>query len=728
MADILARPLRRVFPSAAKALEEKIGLVTVGDLLRYFPRRYIEPGTLTDLGDLEIDTDVTVVARVDSVDVVRMRSRRGSIVNIELSDDSPSLSGGVTATYFNQPFLAKQIEPGDTVVLTGKVTSYRGRLQMSSPLWLNRRGEELEDFTAPIPLYPSVAGVKPATVPARIGEALDLLAIEGAADPLPDDIRAGRGYPDVVAGFEAMHRPQDMTAVRVAQARFTYEEALATQVVLAQRRRGTENRPAIGRSAAPGGLLEAFDAALPFALTGAQRRVGREIDTDLAAGHPMHRLLHGEVGSGKTLVALRAMLRVVDAGGQAALLAPTSVLATQHFHSIMSALGSLADPPIVAGPGEKTVQVRLLTGGSSTAARQEVGLATISGEADIVVGTHALLYDTVKFHDLGLVVVDEQHRFGVDQRDALRSKGPSEAALPGAAGGATGRAIEPHTLAMTATPIPRTVAMTVFGDLDVSVLDELPGGERKIVTHAVSLGDHPGWIGRVFQRVAETIDAGHQAYVVVSRIGEEGSEDLTGIEEARELLDADPRLSGRRLAILHGRMGPAEKDAVMSAFSGGDIDILLATVVIEVGVDVPNATGMVIFDADRFGIAQLHQLRGRIGRGGHEGLCFLLTRQPGDSPSFERLAHVAGTQDGFALSEYDIETRREGDVLGRQQSGGRSTLRLLSVIKHEKIITEARADARAIVEADPRLADHPALKALTVAILDSEAENYIDLA
>lgn len=715
MADTLARPLRRVFPSGAKALEEKLGLRTLGDLLRYFPRRYIEPGTLTDLGDLEVDTDVTVVAKVASLDVVQMRSRRGSIVNIELEGER--LGTGVTVTYFNQPFLAGQIHPGDTVVFTGKVSEYRGRLQMSSPLWLNRRGEELEDFTAPIPIYPATAGIKPQTVPTRIREALDLIALEGADDPLPEDIRERRGYPEVVAAFEAMHRPQDMASMRVAKARFTYEEALATQVILAQRRLDTEARHAAPRSVVEGGLVDAFDAARPFSLTAAQERVGAEIDRDLAAEHPMHRLLHGEVGSGKTLVALRAMLRVVDAGGQAALLAPTAVLATQHFRSILAALGPLADPPIVAGPGEKTVQVRLLTGASSNANKREIALGAVSGDVDIVVGTHALLYDTVTFHDLGLVVVDEQHRFGVDQRDALRSK-----RTPTATG-------EPHTLAMTATPIPRTVAMTVFGDLDVSVLDEMPGGPRRIVTHAVSLGDHPGWIDRVLQRLAETIEAGHQVYAVVSRIDDTDEEGAAlGIEEARALLDADPRLAGRRLAVLHGRMGADEKDEVMTAFSAGEVDILLATVVIEVGVDVPNATGMVIFDAERFGVAQLHQLRGRIGRGGHEGLCFLLTQQEEATPGFERIAHVAATQDGFALSEYDVATRREGDVLGRQQSGGRSTLRLLSVLTHEKLIAEAREDARALVAGDPRLARHPALKGLTLAILDTGADTYIDLA
>ena len=483
----------------------------------------------------------------------------------------------------------------------------------------------------------------------------------------------------------------------------------------------------------PDGLLTAFDERLPFTLTEGQRAVSAEIFADLATEHPMHRLLQGEVGSGKTLVALRAMLAVVDSGGQAALLAPTEVLAQQHHRSITEMMGDLAEGGLLGG-SERGTKVVLLTGSMGTAARRQALLDLTTGEAGIVVGTHALIEDKVRFLDLGLVVVDEQHRFGVEQRDALRGKG----------------AQPPHLLVMTATPIPRTVAMTVFGDLETSVLDQLPAGRSPIATHVVPARDKPHFLSRAWERVREEVAAGHQAYVVCPRIGDaEDAKDAkdagdAGDDKARkadlaederrpplavleiaEQLSAGP-LAGLRVGVLHGRMAPDAKDEVMRGFAAGTVDVLVATTVVEVGVNVPNATAMVIMDADRFGVSQLHQLRGRVGRGSAAGLCLLVTEAPEASPARSRLDAVAATLDGFELSRIDLEQRREGDVLGQAQSGTRSSLRMLAVIDDEEVIAAAREEAAALVAADPDLAGHPDLASALESLLDASREQYLE--
>jgi ATP-dependent DNA helicase RecG len=507
--------------------------------------------------------------------------------------------------------------------------------------------------------------------------------------------------------------------------RLRYEVAFVLQAALLRRRAAAAALVTTPRRPRPGGLLETFDARLPFALTAGQREVGEQLAAELAGTSPMHRLLQGDVGSGKTVVALRAMLAVVDSGGQAALLAPTEVLAVQHHRSITAMLGDLAEAGLLGG-SEVGTRVGLLTGSQSVGTRREQLLRAASGEAGIVVGTHALLQEHVQFADLGLVVVDEQHRFGVEQRDALRAKG----------------ATPPHLLVMTATPIPRTVAMTVFGDLTTSTLTELPAGRSPITTHVVP-GDSERWVDRTWQRVREEVDAGHQAFVVCPRIGDDlGAEPDDGdapaddegevrrpplaAVEVLEQLAGLPALEGVRLGLLHGRLPAEEREATMAAFAAGRVDVLVATTVIEVGVDVPNATVMVVLDADRFGISQLHQLRGRIGRGSAPGLALLVTEAAEGTPARERLSVVAGTTDGFELARADLEQRREGDVLGAAQSGFRSSLRLLRVLRDEDLIAEAREDAAAVVDADPDLAAHPALAGAIEVLAGAGREEFLE--
>jgi ATP-dependent DNA helicase RecG len=436
----------------------------------------------------------------------------------------------------------------------------------------------------------------------------------------------------------------------------------------------------------------------------------------------MHRLLQGEVGSGKTLCALRAVLQVIDAGAQAAILAPTEVLASQHHRSIRDLLGPMGRAGELDSADHAT-QIVLMTGSQGAAARRQAVEAARSGRAGIVVGTHALLYEGVEFADLGLVVVDEQHRFGVEQRDALRAKAEQP----------------PHVLVMTATPIPRTVAMTVFGDLEVSTLTELPGGRSPIATHVVPAAEKPAFLDRAWRRLREEVEKGHQGYVVCPRIGgDAAAEDAVaegGEGPARRppiaVLDVAPRLmegplAGLRVAILHGRLPADEKDAVMRDFAAGKLDVVVATTVVEVGVDVPNATAMIVLDADRFGVSQLHQLRGRVGRGTAAGLCLLVTEMSPESPARERLDAVASTLDGFRLAELDLEQRREGDVLGEAQSGSRSHLRLLSLLRDADLIAEARREAIELLERDPELGEHPALAGAVAALVDQERAEYLE--
>ncbi|GAA5074080.1 ATP-dependent DNA helicase RecG [Streptomyces similanensis] len=734
----LRRPLKSVLgPATAKVMAEHLGLHTVGDLLHHYPRKYEERGRLTHLADLPMDEHVTVVAQVADARLHSFASSRaprgkGQRLEVTITDGSGRLQLVFFGNGVHKPH--KELLPGTRAMFAGKVSLFNHKLQLAHPAYellqgesgeTRDTGESVESFAgALIPLYPATAKMESWKIAKAVQTVLP--DARDAVDPLPEALRAGRALLPLPEALLKIHRPHTKADIADAQARLKWDEAFVLQVALARRRHADAQLPAVPRLPRPDGLLTAFDDRLPFTLTDGQRKVSREIFTDLATDHPMHRLLQGEVGSGKTMVALRAMLAVVDAGGQAAMLAPTEVLAQQHHRSVTEMMGELAQGGMLGG-SEHATKVVLLTGSMGAAARRQALLDLVTGEAGIVIGTHALIEDKVQFHDLGLVVVDEQHRFGVEQRDALRSKGTQP----------------PHLLVMTATPIPRTVAMTVFGDLETSVLDQLPAGRSPIASHVVPAADKPHFLARAWERVREEAANGHQAYVVCPRIGDEEdgpkkaakkAPDADATAERRPplaVLDVADQLAkgplqGLRVEVLHGRMAPDDKDAVMRRFAAGDTDVLVATTVIEVGVNVPNATVMVITDADRFGVSQLHQLRGRVGRGSAPGLCLLVTEMPEASAARQRLNAVAATLDGFELSRIDLEQRREGDVLGQAQSGARSSLRVLAVIEDEEIIAEARQEAAAVVAADPELTALPGLRTALDALLDEEKEQYLE--
>jgi ATP-dependent DNA helicase RecG len=721
----------------AAKITDGLGLRTVGDLLHHFPRRYVPTGELTKVAELHEGEMLTVVGEITESEVHSYQDRRtrrpAYRLDTTLSTDGPSLRMSFFAKAKHvSDWHARRLPVGRRGVFLGQVSSFRGRWQLTNPTMAlfgvddsdETFGAAVASIKALFPLYPQTKGVDSWDLQRAIAFALTV--VDDVPDPLPAGLRAEHDLPELMTAFRHIHAPDSWAQVTAAQRRFRFDEALVTQLVLARRRAELAQLGGQAR-AGGGGLLAAFDERLPFTLTRGQEEVSAEIESDLARPHPMNRLLQGEVGSGKTLVALRAMLRVVDSGGQAALLAPTEVLAQQHLRSITTMLGDLAAGGMLGGHPEATT-VALLTGSMPKAARAEAMLRAASGEAGLVIGTHALLQEHVQFADLGLVVVDEQHRFGVEQRAALTDK----AGTP------------PHVLVMTATPIPRTVAMTVFGDLEVSTLTELPAGRAAVQTSVVPLADQPHWVDRVWARVREEVEKGHQVYVVCPRIAgdelEQGEIDtpvdeegatpaaavrLSAAEEVVEELRAGP-LAGLRLDLLHGRLAPDDKDRAMRAFAAGQTDVLVSTTVIEVGVDVANATTMVLLDADRFGISQLHQLRGRVGRGGLPGLCLLVTRAPADTPARERLDAVAATTDGFELSRVDLDQRREGDVLGRSQSGFRSSLQNLRVLRDEKTIVEARGAAIALLDDDPGLDQAPELRLRVTELQESRQSEFME--
>lgn len=734
LVPVLDEPLKKALGAAtAKVMAEHLGLHTVGDLLHHYPRRYEERGQLTHLADLPLDEHVTVVAQVADARLHTFASSKaprgkGQRLEVTITDGSGRLQLVFFGHGVHKPH--KELLPGTRAMFSGKVSVFNRRLQLAHPAYelLTGDGDEAVESVdswagALIPIYPATAKLESWKIAKSLQTVLP--SAQDAVDPLTDSLREGRGLVTLPEALLKIHRPHTKADIDDARARLKWDEAFVLQVALARRRHADAQLPAVARVPAPDGLLTAFDAKLPFTLTEGQQKVSKEIFDGLATEHPMHRLLQGEVGSGKTMVALRAMLAVVDAGGQAAMLAPTEVLAQQHHRSITEMMGELAEGGMLGGV-EHSTKVVLLTGSMGAAGRRKALLDLVTGEAGIVIGTHALIEDKVQFHDLGLVVVDEQHRFGVEQRDALRGKGKQP----------------PHLLVMTATPIPRTVAMTVFGDLETSVLDQLPAGRSPIASHVVPAADKPHFLARAWERVREEVENGHQAYVVCPRIGDEDDDPKKARKKASPEDDAEKRpplavldiaaqlakgpLQGLRIEVLHGRMHPDDKDAVMRRFAAGETDVLVATTVIEVGVNVPNATAMVIMDADRFGVSQLHQLRGRVGRGSAAGLCLLVSEMPEASPARQRLNAVASTLDGFELSRIDLEQRREGDVLGQAQSGVRSSLRMLAVIEDEEIIAEAREEATAVVAADPELTGLPGLRTALDALLDEEREQYLD--
>ena len=897
-------PLKKYLPApSAKAIATHLDLHTVGQMLEYFPRKYLPRGELSSFAELVEGQDVTIIARVVHVSTRTMAARRGKITEVTITDrlsdatgqDAPAgfgtagfgaggpvsvvpgranrsgASGGSSVSsapaqswqatgmhnprinalahsthnpathnpgaqnpaaqnpaqgrgaqpasysgyadsygqdsfgqdsfaqgglfgvptpsmtnpgaligsqmklsFFNAWTAAREIHEGETMMFSGRVGIYRGEYTLTNPhyalLSKDASGADVTDAaTAPVPVYRAPAKLPTDRISGYMAQLLEKVPLKELEDPVPYMIRRARKVPSLEWTYRALHTPDSEDTWRAAQAQMRYREAFVLQSALARLRSVRAAHLTQPRPAVEGGLADQLLEVLPYELTEGQQKVGAEIAADLSSESPMNRLLQGDVGSGKTVVALRAMLQVADAGGQSAMLAPTEVLAEQHLRSVLDILGDMAAPEdsdtddsvdgsaevsaegTSAGSGKEPhrVRVRLLTASMGTRAKRKVLQELADGTAQIVIGTHALLSDEVSFHDLGLVVVDEQHRFGVEQRDGLRG---TDGALP-------------HRLVMTATPIPRTVAMTVFGDLDVSVLDTLPAGRQKISTHVVPLAEKPAWASRLWRRAREEIDAGHQVYVVVPKIGEDGDSleegaaffgasslngagtgagnsaqgyfgqggnassdgkvQLTSVASMYSYLSAEDALVGVRIGTLHGRMDPAEKTAVMTAFERGEIDLLISTTVIEVGVNVPNATLMIIMDADRFGISGLHQLRGRVGRGSYAGTCLLVTRQEEGGVSRERLDAVASTTDGFELSRIDLAQRREGDILGAAQSGSKSTLRFLRALADADIIERAREDARSVVEKDPTLAMHPSLARTIDRALDADREAFL---
>ena len=875
-------PLKKYLPApSAKAISTHLGLETVGEMLEYFPRKYLPRGELSSFAELVEGQDVTIIARVVHVSTRTMAARRGKITEVTITDrlsdatgqdapagfgaagfgaagygaggpvsvapgranrpgasnvsgasgvsgapaqnwqttgmhnprinalanytQNPAVQGGgaqpvsysgyadsygqdsfaqdsfaqgglfgvpapsmtnpgtligsqMKLSFFNAWTAAREIREGETMMFSGRVGIYRGEYTLTNPhyalLSKDASGADVTDAaTAPVPVYRAPVKLPTDRISGYMAQLLEKVPLKELEDPVPYTIRRARKVPSLEWTYRALHTPDSEDTWRAAQAQMRYREAFVLQSALARLHSVRAAHLTQPRPAVEGGLADQLLQVLPYELTEGQQKVGAEIAADLSSESPMNRLLQGDVGSGKTVVALRAMLQVADAGGQAAMLAPTEVLAEQHLRSVLDILGDMAAPEdpdgSAGGIPEGTVRVRLLTASMGTRAKRKVLQELADGTAQIVIGTHALLSDDVRFNDLGLVVVDEQHRFGVEQRDGLR--GP-DGALP-------------HRLVMTATPIPRTVAMTVFGDLDVSVLDTLPAGRQKISTHVVPLAEKPAWASRLWRRAREEIDAGHQVYVVVPKIGEDGDSleegaaffgasslnssgtgagnsaqgyfgqggnassdgkvQLTSVASMYSYLSAEDALVGVRIGTLHGRMDPAEKTAVMTAFERGEIDLLISTTVIEVGVNVPNATLMIIMDADRFGISGLHQLRGRVGRGGYAGTCLLVTRQEAGGVSRERLDAVASTTDGFELSRIDLAQRREGDILGAAQSGSKSTLRFLRALADADIIERAREDARSVVEKDPTLAKHPSLARTIDRALDADREAFL---
>ena len=715
--------LTKLVSTAAPKLAKERDLHTVGDLLAFWPRRYTSfDADLTTLTDGEY---VVAVADVKEAVTRPMRNRRGRMLTATITDGTVDME----VTFFKPYGHEDRLVPGARAIFAGKVGRYGRKWQLTHPDYqiLPPDSDGLDARRKLLPIYLQIPRVQNWTVIESLNLVFDQL--DEVRDVVPPDVARARQLPSRLQALRGIHQPSGWPQVEVARKRLRYEEAFVLQTALAQRRHRQSLERTLARRPREGGLLAAFDERLPFELTAGQREVGEVLAEEMARDTPMHRLLQGEVGSGKTVIALRAMLAAVDSGGQAALLAPTEVLAAQHFRSISAMLGDLAEAGMLGGSDIGT-RVALLTGSQSTLARRTALLDAASGDAGIVIGTHALIQQDVSFYDLALVVVDEQHRFGVEQRDSLREKGKQP----------------PHVLVMTATPIPRTVAMTVFGDMETSTLRELPRGRAPIASHVVP-GDNERWVQRTWERIAEEVRAGRQAYVVCPRIGgdDKGVEDEAflppvldelgePVEAPREMasvyavestLRDNPALVGLTIGVLHGRLAPEDKDAVMARFTRGEVDLLISTTVIEVGVDVPNATVMVVMDADRFGVSQLHQLRGRVGRGQHAGLCLLMTSTDAEAAR-ARLEAVAATSDGFELARLDLEQRREGDVLGARQSGGRNQLEWLSILRDEELIDAAREDAVAIVATDPDLAGHPVLAAVLAERVDEEQAAFLD--
>ena len=693
---MLDAPLERVLgDKTAKAFAKHLDLHTVEQLLFHLPRRYAKRGELTSIDELPIGELVTVNAAIRGVRERPLRGKKGSILEVVVSDGRGTLS----LTFFNQSWRKNELRLGATGLFSGKISRFQNTLQLAHPDY-ELFPEDLDVAAAeswaqlPIPIYPASSTLPSWKISKAIDAALPMLS--EAKTLLPNDLPTTRGLLELPEAIRLAHRPERDADWQHALASLRFHEALMLQLELAHRRSQLAEQSATVRK--PGNLLAEFDKRLPFELTAGQLAVGAEIESDMASGHPMQRLLQGEVGSGKTVVAARAILTAAESGGQSAFLAPTEVLAQQHYFSLRQTLGEEI---------AKRIGLCLLTGKTPTSEKKRILLDLASGKSLLVVGTHAILSERVSFFDLALAVVDEQHRFGVRQRSALSEKAEAE----------------PHFLLMTATPIPRSVAVSVFGDMQVSELRQLPAGRQKLETHLVPLSNQ-ALVARVWQRAAEEVAEGHQVFVVCPKIrgteGEQGEgagtdpelaeadETTAGgvaatpeaaVEDIVEALRLNPALSGIEIGLLHGQMDSEAKQRVMTEFSANELGILVATTVIEVGVNVPNATMMVILNAESFGMAQLHQLRGRVGRGSHPGLCVLVSNSMAGTPAHERLSAIVASTDGFELSERDLEIRGEGDVLGDAQSGRRSSLIVLRVVKDADLIQQVRPLAEGLIKA-----------------------------
>ncbi|WP_050815320.1 ATP-dependent DNA helicase RecG [Dietzia alimentaria] len=748
-------PLAEVLdPGLAKKITTAFGHRTVGDLLHTLPRRYRQQGHRYDKQELVEGERITVIGTVTAAQsrpYTTKQGRQQQMLKLTVQDGDTTFK----AVFFAGQKIKYMLPVGTLAMFDGTVSRFRQSLDLKHPEFLVLRAVSggggglqgsgdlaaLAKLAADIdaeggpslfdrPLLPVYAAKEGVTSWDLLGAVVTVIrALVPVVDPLDDTVRSIAGLMGLDEALRSAHLPKNELDKDRAGHRLRFDEALALQLLLGARRRFVARDPAPASPLRDDGIRAAMGARMPFELTDGQKTVLDEISTDLTRDEPMNRLLQGEVGSGKTVVALLAMLQLIDAGRQCVMLAPTEVLAAQHHRSLSAMLGDLGARGTL-GADEQATRVVLLTGSMSTSQRRDALLDIVTGEAGIVVGTHALIQDSVEFFDLGLVVVDEQHRFGVRQRDRLRSKGRA--------------GLVPHLLVMTATPIPRTIAMTVFGDLEVSELGELPGGRRPISTSVVPARDKPRWLERTWERVREEVEAGHRAYVVCARIdadadpsdsarsGRVGGVDDNGGERQPLVAAVDLHeqlsrgaLKGLRIGLMHGRLPPDEKDATMAAFAAGALDVLVSTTVIEVGVDVPEATVMVVMDAERFGVSQLHQLRGRVGRGGLPGLCLLVTNSRPGGASMERLDAVAATTDGFRLAELDLVQRREGDVLGDAQSGALSQLRLLSVVDDGEVIEIARRHAEEILDDDPGLLRHPALAERVRRLAGSEEAEYL---
>ena len=678
--DIDITRLRNVGRKRASSLTE-MEINSVLDLLQHYPRRYIDRTKQARIAELAQGEEVFVEGCVERSSSRRIKQRR-TLVEVVISDET----GRLKLTFFNQPWQENSLQPGRQVVVHGRPTLYRGALQMTNPV-VDLVGDRTGRF---FPVYPQSekASVSTWEIAKFVEQALNRCQDRGIADPVPAAVLLRFDFVGRHTALDGIHRPDSMAESGEARRRLMFDELLRVQLELVRRKRRLERNTA-GLSHATGGeLVDRFLSRLPFPLTVAQQRVIDEITGDLAQPYPMHRLMQGDVGAGKTVVALCALLTAVQGGFQGALMAPTEVLAEQHFDTMLTLLDDLTVPDERRLGGERPLKVELLSGSRGAADRRRTHAGLATGDVDIVVGTHALISEGLEYRSLGVVVIDEQHRFGVEQRAVLRDRGPGS--------------VLPDLLVMTATPIPRTAAMTVYGDLDVSVLDELPEGRLPVVT---SWARGPLEEAQVWAEVRAAVSEGRQAYVVCPVIEESEVLDVRSVIETHEGLTGDGgELAGLRVGLLHGRVSSAEKEATMELFRSGRLDVLVATTVIEVGVDVPNATVMVIVDAGRFGIAQLHQLRGRVGRSHLASSCHLLGEAV-TADAAARLEAVVASNDGFELAEADLDLRGEGTIMGERQKG-RNDLRLASLRRDKEWVTIARDVAIEMLDDDPDLQGH----------------------